>query len=58
MNLAPNLLIILTNCFSCIIILNTNTEKSKPGANQGRKARSLLNGKQGGAIPTGYIPRH
>lgn len=56
MNLTPNALIILTKCFLCIIILNTNIEKSKPGVNQRRKARSLLNGRQGGAIPTGFIP--
>ena len=58
MDLTPNALIILTNCFSCIIILNTNTEKSKPGVSQRRKARSLLKGRQGGVIPTGFIPRH
>ena len=55
LNLTSNALIILTNCFLCVIIL---TEKGKPGASQGRKARSLLNGKHGGAIPTGFIPRH
>lgn len=47
MNLNQNVLIILTKCFQRIIILNTDIDISKPGVNQGRKARSLLTGKQG-----------